>query len=182
MENKMEINKATGEIMNPVPAEVLDEATIAQLIQQSMSGEMNVFQQSTIEAGTADTPLKAFAKLETENVLRRHLHINCIHVSRATKAEGEIADKSDYPVMTFDEFPGYRYSGGKRLMQVCMTWAKALGEEFELKDKGERKGYEFTGDRLLPKLNDYIVQGNHPGIIMNKEKEKDYVDVFVLSI
>lgn len=182
MSNKLNANANIGKVMTKVPPEILDDKAIASLIAQSIGNEMNIFQSSGIEAGTADSPLKALDKLETNDILRQILHINIVHISRATAADGEIVDKSDYPVVCFDEYPGYRYSGGKRLMQLVMTWARALGDEFKIADKGDKKGFEFEGDRLLPKLNDYISQGNRPCVLFKIEKGKNYTDVYVLGI
>ena len=182
MEKKELVNIQTGEIMAVTPPEKLDDAAISALVAQTIGTEMNIFQTSTIEQGTGDTPLKALAKLETDDVLRQVLHIGMIHISRATSADGEIVDKSDYPVMTFEEYPGCRYSGGKRLMQIVTTWAIALGDDIHVVDKGEKKGFVFEGDRMLPALNSYISAGNHPAILMKKDAGKQYVDVFVLGI
>lgn len=184
MENKM-VNIATGEVMNPTPPEVLDDAALSALIAQSMNSKMTLFQSTGIEAGVVDTPLKAFTQLKTEEVLMMPLHVNCVHVSRAAADEKQIegVDSTDYPVMTFNELPGRYYSGGKRFMQIIMAWAKACGDKFELKELGE-KGSVFTGDRLLPELNKYIAAGNYPCVVMKLKdgKKNKYTDVFVLSI
>lgn len=177
------MNPATGEVLAPV--EILDEAALAALLTQSMNNPLTLFQQSGIESGVADTPLKAFEQLETKDVVMRMLHITCIHISRAAADEKDKkgVDATDYPVMTFKELPGYYYSGGKRLMQLVTTWAKATGDEFELADLKE-KGFVFNGDRMLPKLNEYISHGNYPCVVMKPKegKDYDYTDVFVLGV
>lgn len=181
--NNIIVNPSTGEMIAPV--EVLDEAALAALLTQSMNNPLTLFQQSGIESGVADTPLKAFNQLETKDVVMRVLHINCVHISRAAADEKDKkgVDATDYPVMTFNELPGYYYSGGKRLMQLVTTWAKATGDEFELSDLKE-KGFVFSGDRMLPKLNEYISKGNYPSVVMKPKegKDYDYTDVFVLGV
>lgn len=176
------MDNETGEVISITPPEVLDDAAISALVSNSINAKMSVFQSVGIETGTADTPLKALDKLETEDVTRRILHINIVHISRATSEDKGIVDKSDYPVVCFDEFPGARYSGGKRLMQLVMAWAQHFGDNFTVDDKGEKKGYVFTGDRLLPELNAYISAGNHPAVLLKEKEGANYTDVFVLGI
>lgn len=183
-ENKeLIVDEKTGEVISePV---VLDDAALAAMLTESMNNPLTFFQQSGIESGVADTPLKAFDQLETKEVLMRMLHITCIHISRAAADEknNKGVDATDYPVMTFAEFPGRYYSGGKRLMQLVLTWAKGLGDQFTYEDLKE-KGFTFTGDRMLPKLNEYINAGNRPCIVMKEKegKEYGYTDVFVLGL
>lgn len=167
------------QVLPPVQ-EITDEELQALILNQDTG---NFFLQTALNAGVTDTPLKAYEKLETPDVLKRILHITCVHISHATleDKEGGI-DSSDYPVMTFKEFPGYRYSGGKRLMQVITTWAIALGDKFDL-TMTEKDGFTFGGDRLLPVLNQYFSEGHIPTVYLKMKKGKrDYVDVTVLGI
>ena len=163
-----------------VGGEVLSDELLASLVAEKT--EAGFFTQIGHEAGTLDSPLKAGGKenqLETDDVLKRILHINAANITRAVDTDGVA---SDFAVVTFDEypFPAY-YQAGGRLTDLVLAWASAVGDQFttSVSEKGNKRSLVFEGDRLLPCLNQSFNDHEHPFVVLNwkQGKQQKYVDI-----
>lgn len=159
-----------SEMINVTP-NVLTEEDLAVMAQQSSVG---FFTEAGLSAGVTDSPLKARQQLETEDVVMRLLHIETVHITRALNDDGT---QSDFPIIAFAELPAAYYTAGSRMMQIVTAWARAAGDEFEYDKTG------FTGDRMLPHLNEAFTTHGQPGVVLKWKvgKRNKYVDVIIIS-
>lgn len=154
-----------------VGSDILSEEQLAVLTKNSSLG---FFAEAGIKEGVTDSPLRAGIQLDSDDIVMRALTIDCIHVTRAVDEKGV---QSDFPIISFVELPGYYYTAGSRMMSITLAWAKACGEEYTYTEK---EG--FTGDRMLPKLNEKFTEHKPTVVFKWKEgKRNKYVDVIILG-
>ena len=64
-----------------------------------------------------------------------------------------------------------------RLKQFIFKWAEAAGDDFIIDDFDN-----FSGNRMLPKFNEYLKEQGPFGIILKWKKGKNYPYVDVITL
>ena len=185
MEEKIvDVKSSYPEVMEEMEAvaipETLSEEQFALLAQNALS-QMGEFGRQAMEDGTADSPLKTGKqKLEMEDVLMKMVRIDNVNISRAVDDKtGEI---SDYPILALREYPYHFCPAGTRMMDMVISWARHAGDAFTAEKDGNGK-WHFTGNRLLPKLNQALAEKGGPTVVFHwvQGKSNKYIEPTILA-
>ena len=75
----------------------------------------------------------------------------------------------DYPVMTFQEYPGCYYNGGTMFYKITMALSAAAGDN-------------PAEDRRLPKLNARIKERGPIGVVVYQQPGKNYLTPQIIGV
>ena len=118
-------------------------------------------------AGVVASILKFGIQLKTADIYMKPLHIDALEMAQMTDTQTGVT--KDYPVMTFQEYPGCYYNGGTMFYKITMALAAAAGDN-------------PSEDRRLPNLNARIKERGPIGVVVYQQPGKNYLTPQIIGV